>query len=155
MKKAFGKSGLTLSWALMAALVFLSGCGPHQDAPEAGDGSSVDSGMREPGSAMPPSEDDEIDRVVSGANAQNEIADSELHRLQQKFGISEENENHPAGGAPYEVESALRQQLKAAREDRDRLQGQLDTMTRERVDLDGELNRLKQQLENAGAPKPE
>jgi septal ring factor EnvC (AmiA/AmiB activator) len=50
---------------------------------------------------------------------------------------------------------ALRTQLETARSERNSLQETLDAVTRERVDLDGELNRLRQEVEELkGKPEP-
>ena len=46
-------------------------------------------------------------------------------------------------------------QLEIARKERDSLLEKLDASTRERVDLDGELNRLRKELETLKAEKPE
>ena len=49
--------------------------------------------------------------------------------------------------APDESPDELRAQLESARKERDSLMEKLDASTRERVDLDGEVNRLRKELE--------
>lgn len=50
----------------------------------------------------------------------------------------------PAGNGNL---NELRAQLESVRKERDSLLEKLDASTRERVDLDGEINRLRQELE--------